>query len=86
MFDISHRVFHVYHFFSLSLILLSMYNEWGRGGMHIEYWWESRKKGDQWEDQDVGGRTLLKWIFEKYDRIVWIGLIWLRIGTSGRLL
>jgi hypothetical protein len=45
----------------------------GRRGMHIEYWLESRKEGDHWEDQDVGG-------------MVWISLIWLRIGTSGGLL
>jgi hypothetical protein len=32
----------------------------GRGGMNIEYWWESRKEGDHWEDQDVGGWTILK--------------------------
>jgi hypothetical protein len=36
-------------------------------------------------DQDVGGWTILKWIVERYDRMVWIGLIWLRIATSGGL-
>jgi hypothetical protein len=29
------------------------------------------------------GRPILKWILEKGDGMVWIGLIWLRIGTSG---
>jgi hypothetical protein len=24
----------------------------GRGGIHIGYWWESRKEGDHWKDQD----------------------------------
>jgi hypothetical protein len=38
------------------------------------------------EDQDVGGRTILKWILERQDGVVWIGLIWLRIGTSRGLL
>jgi hypothetical protein len=28
----------------------------GRRGMHIEYWWE---------DQDVGGWAILKWILER---------------------
>jgi hypothetical protein len=37
------------------------------------------KKRNNWEDQDVGGWTILKWIL---DRMVWIGLIWLRIGIS----
>jgi hypothetical protein len=50
------------------------------------YWWKIQKKRDHWEDQDVGGWTILKWILEIYDGMVWIGLIWLRIGTSGGLL
>jgi hypothetical protein len=29
---------------------------------------------------------VLKWILERDDGLVWTGLIWLRIGTSGRLL
>jgi hypothetical protein len=32
----------------------------GRKGMHIGYWWESQQKGDHYEDQDVGGWTILK--------------------------
>jgi hypothetical protein len=28
-------------------------------------------------------RTILEWILEGYDGMVWTGLIWLRIGTSG---
>jgi hypothetical protein len=32
-----------------------------------------------WEDQDVGGWSILKWMG-------WIGLIWLRVGTSGGFL
>jgi hypothetical protein len=47
----------------------------GRGGMHIEYWWENREEGDHWEDQDVGGWTLLKWILEIEDGMILIGLI-----------
>jgi hypothetical protein len=54
--------------------------------MHIGYWWESRKEVDHWEDQNVGGWTRLKWIFERQDGMVWIGWIWFRIGTSGELL
>jgi hypothetical protein len=27
--------------------------------------------------------TILKWILERYDGMVWTGSIWLRIGTSG---
>jgi len=39
------------------------------------------------EDPGVDGRTILSWIFRKWDVGVWTGLIWLRIGTcGGRLL
>jgi hypothetical protein len=31
-------------------------------------------------------RIILKSILELYDRVVWTGLIWLRIRTSGELL
>jgi hypothetical protein len=36
-----------------------------RGGMRIGYWWESQKERDHWEDQDVDGWTILKWILER---------------------
>jgi hypothetical protein len=29
------------------------------------YWWESQKERDHWEDQDVGGWTILKWMLER---------------------
>jgi hypothetical protein len=38
------------------------------------------------EGKRPGGWTILKWILERQDAVVWIGLIWLRIGTSGGLL
>jgi hypothetical protein len=37
----------------------------GRRGMHVRFCWENQKEGDHWEDQDVGGWTILKWILER---------------------
>jgi hypothetical protein len=31
----------------------------------IGYWWEIHKERDHWEDQDVGGWTILKLILER---------------------
>jgi hypothetical protein len=36
--------------------------------------------------QDVGGCIILRWILERYDGVLWIGLVWLRIGISRKLL
>jgi hypothetical protein len=44
------------------------------------------REGDHLEDPSVDGRVILKWIFEKWDRMAWTGSIWLRIGTGGGLL
>jgi hypothetical protein len=54
--------------------------------MHIGYLWESQKERVHWEDQDVGGWAILNWVLQRYDGMIWIGLIWLRIWPSGGLL
>jgi hypothetical protein len=38
------------------------------------------------KEQDIRGWTIQKWILERQDGMVWIALIWLRIGASGGLL
>jgi hypothetical protein len=42
--------------------------------LHVGYWWESQKERDHWENQDVGGCTILKWILERWDGMDWIDL------------
>jgi hypothetical protein len=32
--------------------------------MHLGYWWKSEKERDHYEDQDVSGWIILKWILE----------------------
>jgi hypothetical protein len=44
--------------------------------MHIGYWWKSKKKAEQYEDQDVGGWIKLKLILE-------IGWEWYGLDCSG---
>jgi hypothetical protein len=37
----------------------------GTSGTNIGIYWDSQKERDHWEDPDVGGRIILKWILEK---------------------
>jgi hypothetical protein len=38
------------------------------------------------EDLGVDGRTTSRWILGKWGLGMWIGFIWLRIGTGGGIL
>jgi hypothetical protein len=58
----------------------------GKIGTHIGYRLERRKERDHWEVQEVDGWMMLKWILERQDEVVWIGLIFLWIGSGGGLL
>jgi len=48
--------------------------------------WGSLRGRDQVEDLGIDGRIISIQILKKYDGRSWTGFIWLRIGTSGRLL
>jgi hypothetical protein len=41
---------------------------------------------DHWEEQDVGGWTILKWILERHDGMVWFGLKWAQDRDQWRAL
>jgi hypothetical protein len=47
---------------------------------------ESQRERDHKEDQDVGGWIMSGCILERWDGVMWTGLVWLRIGTGGELL
>jgi len=38
---------------------------------------------NHFEDPDVDGRIILRWIFREWDGGAWTGSIWLRTGTGG---
>jgi hypothetical protein len=57
-----------------------------RRGTNRDYWWESPRERDHQEDQDIGGWIILELILERWDEVMWTGLVWLRIGTDGELL
>jgi len=47
---------------------------------------ESKRVRDHMGYPGVDGRIILRWIFRKWDVVVWTGSSWLRIGTgSGHL-
>jgi hypothetical protein len=54
--------------------------------VHTRFWWGGLRERDHLEALGVDGRIILKWVFKKWDREAWTGLIWLRIGTGGGFL
>jgi hypothetical protein len=46
------------------------------------FWWGSQRETGPVIDM----RMIFEWIFMNWDGEVWVGLIWLKIGTRGRLL
>jgi hypothetical protein len=44
------------------------------------------KERRHYEDIEIGGKILLKWILEKQNGVVCNEFIWFRTGISGRLL
>jgi hypothetical protein len=47
--------------------------------MHIGFLWENLKERHHWEDQDVGGWTILKCFFEE---IGWDGVDWIDMAQD----
>jgi hypothetical protein len=63
-----------------------MCNVWGTAEVHTGFWWWDLRKRHHLEDLGIGGGIILKCIFNKWNGGAWSGLIWLKIGTGGRLL
>jgi hypothetical protein len=56
------------------------------GEVHAVCWWGNMRERCHLEDPGTDRRIILRWIFRKWDEEAWTGLIWLSIGTGGRLL
>jgi hypothetical protein len=54
--------------------------------MYTTFSSENLKGRDHAEDLGVDGKIIIEWIFGEYNGKLWPGFMWLRIGTSGRLL
>jgi hypothetical protein len=54
--------------------------------VHTGFWCGNLRERDYLKGPDVDGRIIIRQIFRKWDVGVWTELIWLRIGTGGRLL
>jgi hypothetical protein len=55
-----------------------------RGAYRV--WWGNLRERDHLVDPGIDERIILRLFCRKWDVWSWTGLIWLRIGTSGRLL
>ena len=59
---------------------MGMWRVWGREEAYTGFWWGKLREGDHFEDPDVEGRIILRWIFRKWGVRVWTGSSWFRIG------
>jgi len=53
----------------------------GRGERYSGFWWGNGRERGYLGKRGADGRIILKWIFKKWELVLWSGLIWFRIGT-----
>jgi len=58
----------------------------GRGEVHIGFWWGDLRERDHLEDDGIGEKIILSWIFKNWDGGTWTEFFWLRIGRDIGLL
>ena len=54
--------------------------------VHTWFQWENLRERDHLQDLGIYGKIMINRIFNKLTRVLWTGLIWLKIRTSSRLL
>jgi hypothetical protein len=56
-----------------------MLREGGRGETCTGFWWRNIGARNHWEDPDVKGRIIIRWICRKWDVGLLTGSSWLKI-------
>jgi hypothetical protein len=56
------------------------------GEMHTKFWLANMKGKYHSKDLGTDGKVTLEGILEKMGGNMWIGCIWLRVGTNGVIL
>jgi hypothetical protein len=62
----------------------SMYG--GDENLPTRFWRGDLRERQNFEDLNVEGRIILKYIIKKWDEEAWTGLLGVRIGTGGGLM
>ena len=55
----------------------------GKGEGYLGFWLGNIRERDHLAEPGIDGRTIIRWIFRKWDVGVWTGSSWLRIRTGG---
>jgi len=53
--------------------------------VYTGFWWGNLRERDRFEDPGLDEILILRWIFRKWEKGAWTGLIWRRLGTGGGL-
>jgi len=51
--------------------------------VYTGFWWGNLRERAHLENPGIDGRIILRWIFRKWDVVVWTESRWLRVGTVG---
>jgi len=58
-------------------------SKYGEEESCIQDWWGDLRERGHLKDTVIVGRLILRWIFRKWDVVVWTGFIWCRTGADG---
>jgi len=60
-----------------------MWHVWVITEVHTGFWSRDPRERGHLENLDAHGRVILEWMFKKWYREAWTGLIWRMIETHG---